>query len=76
MSSLWIAIVSWIVVILLTEAIMWWLFHRKYAQICLPDHGDVHVFHLFTMWRLRLMVLLHTFFLVAVIIIAYLLLWP
>ncbi|MEI8229535.1 MAG: hypothetical protein WCG83_00155 [Candidatus Peregrinibacteria bacterium] len=76
MSSLWIAIGSWIVFILLIEGTMWMLFNRRFHQICLPNQGERTFFSYYTIWRNRLAMILHISFLIAVIVIAYIFLWP
>ena len=75
MSPLFIAIGSWVLLILVVEGFLWLLFRRKFIQICLPKQGDVF-FHFFTVGRLFLFVLMHTLILIALVIIGHLLLWP
>lgn len=70
-----VPILSWAAFILLFEGILWTLFRRKFTQICLPT-GDRTIFHFFTLWRLCLVIALHTAFLLLTIIIGHLLLWP
>jgi len=76
MPSIFIAIGCWIILILLAESIMWALFKRKFAQICLPTEADKTIFHFFTVGRMRIVALLHTLVLIVAIIFGHLLLWP
>lgn len=76
MSSLLIAIGSWVLLIVVLEWIMWMLFRRKFAQISLPSGAhDRTMFHLFTIGRMRIVALIHTLTLITVIVISHLLLW-
>ncbi len=68
-------ILGWCMFILCLEGMLWVLFSRRYSQICLPSRGHA-IFHLFTMWRMRITILLHTVFLLAFVVISHLLLWP
>ncbi|MDD4287832.1 MAG: hypothetical protein PHO20_01550 [Candidatus Peribacteraceae bacterium] len=68
-------ILGWCALILCLEGILWVLFSRRFTQICLPS-GDHTIFHIFTIWRLRVIILLHTVFLLASVIVSHLLLWP
>ena len=77
MSSLFIAIGSWILLIVILEWLMWTLFRRKFAQISLPtSFNDRTIFHLFTLGRMRIFALLHTLLLMAAVVVSHLFLWP
>jgi hypothetical protein len=77
MSSLLIAIGSWVLLIVVLEWIMWVLFRRKFAQISLPNGAhDRTMFHLFTIGRMRIFALFHTLLLIAAVVLSHLLLWP
>jgi len=68
-------ILGWCVCILCLEGILWILFSRRFSQICLPSAGHT-IFHIFTMWRMRIAILLHTVFLLIFVLVSHLLLWP
>ncbi|MDD5103488.1 MAG: hypothetical protein PHX93_03750 [Candidatus Peribacteraceae bacterium] len=68
-------ILGWCAFILLLEWILWMLFRRKFIEICLPAQGEEVFFHFFTVWRLRLLAILHTLMLLVCVIIGHLLLW-
>ncbi|MDD4628282.1 MAG: hypothetical protein PHE68_02705 [Candidatus Peribacteraceae bacterium] len=77
MPSLFIAIGSWVLLIVILEWFMWVLFRRKFTEISLPTaFSDRTIFHLFTIGRMRIFALLHTLLLIAVIVVSHLLLWP
>lgn len=67
-------ILGWCALILCSEGILWALFSHRFSQICLPSRGHT-IFHLFTMWRMRIAILLHTVFLLAFVLVSHLLLW-
>ena len=75
MTSLSIAIGSWILVVLLIEWFLWMLFSHKFAQIYLSARGDKIFFHFFTLGRLRIFALAHTLLMIVFIIVGHLLLW-
>lgn len=75
MSSLFIAIGAWVLITLLLEWSMWKLFRRKFTQICLPTGSGQSLFHFFTIGRMRILAILHTILLLALIIIGHILLW-
>lgn len=68
---------GWSALILVLEGMIWFLFRRKFMEICVPQQErDTTFFHFFTVWRLRLFALLHTAVLLVCVIVAHLLLWP
>lgn len=76
MSSLFIAIGSWILVVLLIEWFLWMLFSHKFAQIYMSAQGDKIFFHFFTLGRLRILALVHTLIMILLVVVGHLLLWP
>jgi len=77
MDSLFIAIGSWTLLTVILEWLMWMLFRRKFAQICLPtSFNDRTIFHLFTIGRMRIFAVFHTLLMIAAIVVSHLLLWP
>ncbi|MFH0851846.1 MAG: hypothetical protein V1876_03805 [Candidatus Peregrinibacteria bacterium] len=69
-------LLGWCLFILLLESMLWYLFRRKFIEICLPSQGEEIFFHFFTVWRLRLLAIIHTLMLLICVLIGHLLLWP
>ena len=67
-------LLGWCVFILAVEGVLWILFRRRFTQICFA-HEDHTIFHFFTLWRLRLLIFIHTLFLLLCVIFGILLLW-
>lgn len=69
-------LLGWLLFILLLEGTLWVLFRRKFVEIYLPAKGQETFFHLFTLSRLKALVVLHMLFLLTCVFFAHLLLWP
>lgn len=67
-------LLGWCVFILAMEGILWILFRRRFTQICF-SHESRTIFHFFTLWRLRLLITIHTILLLLSVSLAILLLW-
>lgn len=66
--------IGWSAVILFLEVVLWMLFRRRFSQIGLPP-SDRSFFHLFTIGRMRLFVLLHSIVLCSIAFVTHFLLW-
>ncbi|OIO54881.1 hypothetical protein AUJ46_02095 [Candidatus Peregrinibacteria bacterium CG1_02_54_53] len=69
-------LLGWCIFILVVEGLLWFLFSRKFKEICLPVQGEEIFFHFFTVGRLRLFVIIHTIVLLTCVMIVHLFLWP
>lgn len=68
-------LLAWAAVILLMEAGMWLLFHRGVVRICIPANLALLRRPRVSMAMLHVFALLHTLFLLAVVVAAHLFLW-
>ena len=68
-------ILGWVLLVLLTEGGMWWLFRRGMVRICLPQNLTTIKRPWMTMAAMHLFALCHTIFMVITIVFSYLFLW-
>ena len=61
--------------IVIAEFAMWTLFRRRIGGLLFPHELDASLFRFFTLTRLRLIALLHTFFLMVATTALYWLVW-
>jgi len=61
--------------IMFIEIIIWILFRRKIEGVCFPNETDHSHFGFFSIARLRIIAILHTIVLLAVLIISAIYLW-
>lgn len=62
-------------IILSVELIMWRLFYRKVAPLCFEEEADNAFFLFFRLWRLRLLAIIHTIFLLLLTVVPLAILW-
>jgi hypothetical protein len=64
-----------IVVIILSEAVLWWLFQKKMTPLSFPHELDASYFRFFSMSSLRAIALVHTFLMCGCIVLCSWYLW-
>ena len=70
-----LVIFGWVLLILVIEGGMWWLFRKGMVRICLPQNLTTIKKPFMTMAALHLFALGHTFFLFLVIVFSFLFLF-
>lgn len=62
-------------IIVMGEGMVWMLFRRNMMPVSFPHESDTSSLRFFTFTRLRLLAILHTIFLLAIVAIIFLLPW-
>ena len=73
--DLTIAITAVIVSTVLSEYVLWTIFRHKAEPLSFPRAFDTSYFRFFEMSRLRLVTIVHTVFVLTVLILLYIFLW-
>lgn len=70
-----IAITAVTIITVLSEAVLWMMFRRKAQPLAFPREFDTSYFRFFELSKLRLIMIIHTIFLLIVLILLYIYLW-
>jgi len=59
------------IAVTIVEFAMWTLFRTKVQGLCLPHTVDASAFSFFTLFRMRIITILHTIFLIVCLLFGY-----
>jgi hypothetical protein len=68
-------ILSWSIIVCITDGMLWLIFRRKIAGVTFPHEADRSFFGFFTPLRVRIVCFLHALFMILVIAVLTLRLW-